>query len=59
MAGDQKGQHPGTSLMSKETKGKASSSQDVQRQTGIKTEASQALERARTPSMPKATKQSA
>ena len=47
IAGDQKGQHPGTSLMSKETEGKAISPQDVQRQSGVKSEASQALERAR------------
>ena len=47
MAGDQKGQHPGTSVISKETAGKATSPQDVQRQSGVKTEASQALERAR------------
>jgi hypothetical protein len=33
MAGDQKGQHPGTSVVSKETEGKATSAQDVQRQT--------------------------
>jgi hypothetical protein len=47
MAGDQKGQHPGTSVISKETEGKATSPQDVQRQSGVKTEASHALERAR------------
>jgi hypothetical protein len=47
MVGDQKGQHPGTSLMSKETRGKATSAQDVERQSGIKLEASRALERAR------------
>lgn len=47
MVGDQKGQHPGTSLMSKETRGKATSAQDVERQSGIKMEASHALERAR------------
>jgi hypothetical protein len=46
-AGEQKGQHPGTSLMSKESQGKATSPQDVQRQSGVKTDASQALERAR------------
>ena len=46
-AGDQKGQHPGTSLMSKETQGKAISPKDVQRQSGVKSDASQALERAR------------
>jgi hypothetical protein len=46
-AGNQKGQHPGTSLMSKETQGKAISPNDVQRQSGIKSDASQALERAR------------
>jgi hypothetical protein len=47
MAGDQKGQHPGTSVVSKETEGKATSAQDEQRQSGVNTEASQALERAR------------
>jgi len=47
-AGDQRGQHPGTSVISKETEGKATSPQDVQRQSGVKTEASHALERART-----------
>jgi len=47
MAGDQKGQHPGTSLMSKETAGKATSGQDVRQQSGVKVEASNALERAR------------
>ena len=31
-AGDQKGQHPPTSLTSKETEGKATSPEDVQRQ---------------------------
>ena len=46
-AGDQKGQHPATSLMSKETEGKATSTQDVQRQTRIKSEASNALALAR------------
>ena len=47
MAGDQKGQHPGTSVISKETAGKATSAQDVQRQSGVKADASRALERAR------------
>jgi len=47
MAGEQKGQHPGTSVISKETEGKATSPQDVQSQSGAKTEASHALERAR------------
>ena len=47
MAGDQKGQHPGTSVISKETQGKATSPQDVQRQSGVKMEATHALERAR------------
>lgn len=47
MAGDQKGQHPGTALMSKETEGKATSAQDAQRQSGVKVEASSALDRAR------------
>ena len=46
-AGDQKGQHPATSLMSKETEGKATSPEDVQRQTRIKGEASNALALAR------------
>jgi hypothetical protein len=46
-AGDQRGQHPATSLMSKETEGKATSPEDVQRQTRIKGEASNALALAR------------
>src|SRR5262245_9939097 len=46
-AGDQAGRHPGTGLISKETQGKATSSTDVQRQSGVKADASQALERAR------------
>jgi hypothetical protein len=46
-AGDQKGQHPPTSLMSKETQGKAISPEDVQRQSRIKGEASNALALAR------------
>ena len=46
-AGDQKGQHPATSLTAKETEGKATSPQDVQRQTRIKGEASNALGLAR------------
>jgi hypothetical protein len=46
-AGDQKGQHPGTSLMSKETEGKAISPGDVRSQSGIKAEASKTLARAR------------
>jgi len=46
-AGAQKGQHPATSLMSKETEGKAASPEDVQRQTRIKGEASNALALAR------------
>jgi hypothetical protein len=46
-AGDQKGRHPATSLIGKETKGKATSPEDALRQGGIKTEASRALERAR------------
>jgi hypothetical protein len=33
--------------MSKETEGKATSAQDVQRQSGVKVEASNALDRAR------------
>jgi hypothetical protein len=47
-AGDQKGQHPATALMSKETKGKATSPEDVLRQGGIKAEASRGA-RARGP----------
>ena len=47
MAGDQKGQPSGTSVISKETAGKATSAQDVQRQSGVKADASRALERAR------------
>ena len=47
VAGDQKVEHSGTSLMSKETEGKAISPQDVQRHSGVKSEASQALEHAR------------
>jgi hypothetical protein len=47
MAGDQKGQHPGTSLMSKETEGKATSADDVQRQSGMLADASRELDRAR------------
>ena len=46
-AGDQKGQHPSTSLMSKETEGKATSPEDVQRQSRIRGEASNALALAR------------
>jgi hypothetical protein len=46
-AGDQKGQHPPTSLMGKETQGKAASPEDVQRQSRIKSEASDALALAR------------
>lgn len=46
-AGDQKGQHPGTSLMSKETEGKATSPADVRSQGGIKAEASKTLAHAR------------
>jgi hypothetical protein len=46
-AGDQPGRHPGTGLISKETQGKATSPADVQRQSGVKADASQALERAR------------
>jgi hypothetical protein len=46
-AGDQKGQHPATSLIAKETEGKATSPADVQRQTQIKGEASNALALAR------------
>jgi hypothetical protein len=46
-AGDQKGQHPATSLMTKETKGKATSPDDVQRQGTIKGAASNALALAR------------
>jgi len=46
-AGAQKGQHPPTSTLSKETKNKATSPADVLRQGGIKAEASKALETAR------------
>jgi hypothetical protein len=46
-AGEQKGQHPATELMNKETQGKAASPEDVLRQGGIKAEAGKALERAR------------
>src|SRR5262245_13967630 len=46
-AGEQKGQQPPTSLMSKETEGKAISPEDVQRQSGIRTGASNALALAR------------
>jgi hypothetical protein len=46
-AGDQKGKHPPTSLMDKETKGKATSPEDVQRQSGLSTGASNALALAR------------
>jgi len=47
IAGDQAGRHPGTGLISKETQGKATSPADVQRQSGVKADAGQALERAR------------
>ncbi|HJZ33351.1 MAG TPA: hypothetical protein VKF35_19685 [Hyphomicrobiaceae bacterium] len=46
-AGDEKGQHPATSLIGKETAGKATSAEDVRRQSGLKTAAGEALERAR------------
>lgn len=46
-AGEQKGQHPPTSLMSKETEGKAISPSDAQRQSRVKTGASDALVLAR------------
>jgi hypothetical protein len=46
-AGEQKGAHPGTGLISKETEGKATSPEDVRRQSGIQAEAGKALERAR------------
>lgn len=46
-AGGQKGKHPGTALISKEAKGKATAPEDVLRQGGIKSEAGKALERAR------------
>jgi hypothetical protein len=46
-AGDQKGQHPPTSTLSKETRNKATSPEDVLRQGGIKAEASKALQTAR------------
>jgi hypothetical protein len=47
MAGDQKGQHPGTSLMSKEAEGTATSAEDVQRQSGLLADASRELDHAR------------
>ena len=47
IAGDQAGRHPGTGLISKETQGKATSPADVQRQSGVRADASHALERAR------------
>jgi hypothetical protein len=47
VAGDQKGQHPGTSLMNKEVEGKATSPADVRRQGGLKAEASRSLAHAR------------
>lgn len=46
-AGDKKGQHPGTSLMSKRTKNRAISPEDVLRQGGVKADASRALQHAR------------
>jgi hypothetical protein len=46
-AGDEKGQHPPTSTLGKETRNKATSPEDVLRQTGIKAEASKALQTAR------------
>jgi hypothetical protein len=45
--GAQKGQHPPSSVMGRETEGKATSPEDVQRQTRIKGEASNALALAR------------
>jgi hypothetical protein len=47
VAADQKGQHPGTSLMSKEAEGKAASPADVRRQSGMMGDASAALAYAR------------
>src|SRR5262245_66594354 len=48
MASDQKGQHPGTSLMTKEAEGKATSPEDVRKQTGALVDVSAALKQART-----------
>jgi phage terminase small subunit len=45
--GNQEGRHPPTDLMSKESEGKAATPRDVLRQTGIKADASKALDRAR------------
>ena len=45
--GDRKGQHPPTSLMNKEAEGKATSPEDVRRQSGIRAEAGKALALAR------------
>ena len=42
-AGDEKGQHPPTAIMGQQVEGRALSPGDVQRQTGIKTGASNAL----------------
>ena len=46
-AGEQKGQHPPTSIMGQQTGGRALSPGDTQRQSGIKTRASNALALAR------------
>jgi hypothetical protein len=46
-AGSQKGQHPAPALISKETEGKAASSEEARLRSGVKLDASQALERAR------------
>jgi hypothetical protein len=46
-AGNQKGQHPPTAIMGQQTEGRALSPGDTQRQSGIKSQASSALELAR------------
>ena len=46
-AGDQKGQHPPTSIMGQQSEGRALSPGDTQRQSGIKSGASSALALAR------------
>ena len=46
-AGSQKGQLSGASLLNKETEGKGASNEDARLRSGVKLDASQALERAR------------
>jgi hypothetical protein len=46
-AGEQKGQHPPTTIMGQQTEGRALSPGDAQRQSGIKTGATSALALAR------------